>query len=144
VDFGGLKLASAGDLHLAVEALILAVDHRGTGLAGRCPDAARGVAFLPLVAGVVEDAHRGGTRLEAHLDEAFHDGGMRVGGALRRDVPADVGLHDDGLALFDKGAHAAELGDGLVEHGHAVAVTDCHEYGARAGTGGRGLGIGGK
>ena len=68
-------------------------------------DAAIDIAAPRVVAGAVEDAHRSGARLKAHLGDRHDELRVGVRRLLGGPVPPDVGLEDDHVTPGDERLH---------------------------------------
>ena len=66
------------------------------------------IAFLPVVARMVEYCHFFGPCFETFLYEGFYQFRIRVTGQFRRTIPSDIGFDNDFLSFLDIFADAAK------------------------------------
>ena len=85
------------------------------------------VTVAPGVAGVIEHINFFRSGLQAMLDDPAHQSGIRIGGAFRRRIPADVGFDDDGLALFHEASHSAQRFDAAIKQRVRFAIFNCDQ-----------------
>ena len=120
------QVLTVRDGYALVILLVVGGHHDSPRCLGRLFDAARLVALLPIIAGMVEYRHLLGACGEAFPDQGGHQFRVGVAGQFRRAVPSDIRFNHYLLSFFHILPDASEGFQCLVEHCRGFATHDGH------------------
>ena len=121
-----LQVLAVRDGYDAVIFLVVGRHHDCPGRLGRLFDAARFVAFLPVVARMVEYRHLLSASCQAFLNQGADQFRVRVAGQFRRAVPSDIRFNHYFLSFLHILLDAPERFQRFVEHHRRLAAHDGH------------------